>query len=71
MGRIKGTMKKRDRIRKGDTLFVTPWSFQDTMGDIFTSTPGCEITTVFNREPFWGIFFRKRGGYSISLTVTE
>jgi translation initiation factor 1A len=34
MGRIRGTMKKRNWIRKGDTLIVTPWSFQDTRCDI-------------------------------------
>ena len=34
MGRIKGTMKKRNWIREGDTLLVTPWSFQDTKCDI-------------------------------------
>ena len=34
MGRIKGTMKKRTWIREGDTLIVTPWSFQDTKCDI-------------------------------------
>jgi translation initiation factor 1A len=34
MGRIKGTMKKRNWIREGDTLIVTPWSFQDTKCDI-------------------------------------
>lgn len=34
MGRIKGTMKKRSWIREGDTLIVTPWSFQDTKCDI-------------------------------------
>jgi translation initiation factor 1A len=34
MGRIKGTMKKRAWIREGDTLIVTPWSFQDEKCDI-------------------------------------
>jgi translation initiation factor 1A len=34
MGRIKGTMKKRSWIREGDTLIVTPWSFQDEKCDI-------------------------------------
>lgn len=34
MGRIKGTMKKRTWIREGDTLIVTPWSFQDAKCDI-------------------------------------
>jgi len=34
MGRIKGTMKKRIWIREGDTLIVTPWSFQDAKCDI-------------------------------------
>jgi translation initiation factor 1A len=34
LGRIKGTMKKRTWIREGDTLIVTPWSFQDTKCDI-------------------------------------
>lgn len=34
MGRIKGTMKKRIWIREGDTLIVTPWSFQDKKCDI-------------------------------------
>jgi translation initiation factor 1A len=34
MGRIKGTMKKRTWIREGDTLIITPWSFQDAKGDI-------------------------------------
>ncbi len=34
MGRIKGSMKKRSWIREGDTLIVTPWSFQDAKCDI-------------------------------------
>ena len=34
LGRIKGTMKKRIWIREGDTLIVTPWSFQDAKCDI-------------------------------------
>ncbi|MDI9633398.1 MAG: translation initiation factor eIF-1A [Methanolinea sp.] len=34
MGRIKGKMKKRAWIREGDTLIVTPWSFQDDKCDI-------------------------------------
>jgi translation initiation factor 1A len=34
MGRIKGKMKKRVWIREGDTLIVTPWSFQDEKCDI-------------------------------------
>ena len=34
MGRIKGTMKKRTWIREGDTVIVTPWSFQDEKCDI-------------------------------------
>jgi len=34
MGRIKGSMKKRSWIREGDTLIVTPWSFQDEKCDI-------------------------------------
>lgn len=34
LGRIKGTMKKRNWIREGDTLIVTPWSFQDAKCDI-------------------------------------
>ena len=34
LGRIKGTMKKRTWIREGDTLIVTPWSFQDAKCDI-------------------------------------
>jgi translation initiation factor 1A len=34
MGRIKGSMKKRTWIREGDTLIVTPWSFQDEKCDI-------------------------------------
>jgi translation initiation factor 1A len=34
MGRIKGKMKKRIWIREGDTLIVTPWSFQDAKCDI-------------------------------------
>jgi translation initiation factor 1A len=34
LGRIKGTMKKRTWIREGDTLIVTPWSFQDEKCDI-------------------------------------
>jgi translation initiation factor 1A len=34
MGRIKGTMKKRTWIREGDTLIITPWSFQDKKCDI-------------------------------------
>jgi initiation factor 1A len=58
MGRIGGTMKKRDRIREGDTLIITPWRFQDTKGDIIYLTSDCrrtccEIATIFNREPFF------------------
>jgi translation initiation factor 1A len=34
LGRIKGKMKKRSWIREGDTLIVTPWSFQDEKCDI-------------------------------------
>lgn len=34
LGRIKGKMKKRVWIREGDTLIVTPWSFQDEKCDI-------------------------------------
>lgn len=34
LGRIRGTMKKRNWIREGDTLIVSPWSFQDTKCDI-------------------------------------
>jgi translation initiation factor 1A len=34
MGRIRGTMKKRTWIREGDTLIVTPWSFQDATCDV-------------------------------------
>jgi translation initiation factor 1A len=34
MGRIRGTMKKRTWIRDGDTLIITPWSFQDAKCDI-------------------------------------
>ena len=34
MGRIKGSMKKRTWIREGDSLIVTPWSFQDAKCDI-------------------------------------
>lgn len=34
MGRIKGKMKKRVWIREGDTLIITPWSFQDAKCDI-------------------------------------
>jgi translation initiation factor 1A len=34
LGRIKGKMKKRVWIREGDTLIVTPWSFQDAKCDI-------------------------------------
>lgn len=34
MGRIKGKMKKRTWIREGDTLIITPWSFQDEKCDI-------------------------------------
>jgi translation initiation factor 1A len=34
MGRIKGKIKKRVWIREGDTLIVTPWSFQDEKCDI-------------------------------------
>ena len=34
LGRIRGTMKKRNWIREGDTLIVAPWSFQDTKCDI-------------------------------------
>jgi translation initiation factor 1A len=34
MGRIEGKMKKRIWIREGDTLIVTPWSFQDAKCDI-------------------------------------
>jgi translation initiation factor 1A len=34
MGRIKGKIKKRVWIREGDTLIVTPWSFQDDKCDI-------------------------------------
>lgn len=34
MGRIKGKIKKRAWIREGDTLIVTPWSFQDEKCDI-------------------------------------
>jgi translation initiation factor 1A len=34
LGRIKGKMKKRVWIREGDTLIVTPWSFQDGKCDI-------------------------------------
>jgi translation initiation factor 1A len=34
MGRIKGKIKKRAWIREGDTVIVTPWSFQDEKCDI-------------------------------------
>jgi translation initiation factor 1A len=34
LGRIKGKMKKRVWIREGDTVIVTPWSFQDAKCDI-------------------------------------
>ncbi|NYT05901.1 MAG: translation initiation factor eIF-1A [Methanomicrobiales archaeon] len=34
LGRIKGKMKKRAWIREGDTLIITPWSFQDEKCDI-------------------------------------
>jgi len=34
MGRIKGKMKIRVWMREGDTLIVTPWSFQDAKCDI-------------------------------------
>jgi len=34
LGRIKGKMKKRTWIREGDTLIITPWSFQDEKCDI-------------------------------------
>lgn len=34
LGRIKGKMKKRVWIREGDTLIITPWSFQDAKCDI-------------------------------------
>jgi len=34
LGRIKGKIKKRVWIREGDTLIITPWSFQDEKCDI-------------------------------------
>ena len=34
MGIIKGNIKKRAWIREGDTVIVTPWSFQDEKCDI-------------------------------------
>jgi translation initiation factor 1A len=34
LGRIKGKIKKRVWIREGDTLIITPWSFQDDKCDI-------------------------------------
>ncbi|HSA38917.1 MAG TPA: translation initiation factor eIF-1A, partial [Methanoregula sp.] len=34
MGRIKGKIKKRASIREGDTIIVTPGSFQDDKCDI-------------------------------------
>ena len=34
MGRIKGKIKKRAWIREGDTVIVTPWTFQDEKCDI-------------------------------------
>ncbi|MDD1710057.1 MAG: translation initiation factor eIF-1A [Methanoregulaceae archaeon] len=39
LGRIKGKMKKRVWIREGDTLIITPWSFQDAKCDIIYRYP--------------------------------
>jgi len=35
LGRIRGKMKRRVWIRRGDVVLITPWDFQsDTRGDI-------------------------------------
>lgn len=51
MGRIRGKIKKRVWIRKGDLVIVNPWEWETTTGD----EPGkCEISWRYtNAEIGW------------------
>lgn len=52
--RIRGKMKKRVWIKKGDIVLVSPWDFQsDTRGDIFYRYTRVQVS------------FLKRKGYLI------
>jgi translation initiation factor 1A len=43
LGRIKGKIKKKVRIREGDILIVIPWNFQDEKYDIIYRYTGPQV----------------------------